>query len=186
MGKDECLTADWRTIGYEDGVKGLPASQIGEHRSDCAKYGVTPDLKAYLAGRDSGLKEYCKVENGYRVGAAGGQYGAVCPPELEGGFLAAYGVGHELYTLQVALNNVESELSSRHHELDEIKKKIEEKSASLVDSETTTKERIELLADIKDLSDRQHHVRQDIDALAQERDARAADLAAFHEHHPGM
>ena len=179
MGKDECLTADWRTIGYEDGVQGLSASRISQHRSDCAKYGVTPDLKAYLAGRDQGLTEYCKPENGLRVGEAGGEYGAVCPPELESGFLAGYRQGHELFTLRAALSQVESDLRSRHDELDHARKKIEKKSAKLVAEETTTQERIKLLADIKDLSDEVNHLKQDIATLEDEHAARAADLAQF-------
>ena len=32
MGKDECLSADWRTIGFEDGAGGYPASRIGQYR----------------------------------------------------------------------------------------------------------------------------------------------------------
>jgi hypothetical protein len=32
MGKDECVAADWRTIGYEDGLHGYPADRIGAHR----------------------------------------------------------------------------------------------------------------------------------------------------------
>lgn len=185
MGKDECLTADWHTIGYEDGVRGLSAGRISQHRTDCAKYGVAPDLKAYLAGRDLGLEEYCKPENGYKVGESGGQYGAVCPPELESGFLAGYRQGHELFSLRAALSQVESDLRSRHDELAHIKKKIEKKSEKLVAEDTTTKQRIALLADIKDLSDQQNHVKQDIAVLEQERAARAADLADFQQHMSG-
>ena len=55
MGKDECAAADWRTIGYEDGVRGFPADRIGAHRVACAKHQVTPDLAAYMEGRDRGL-----------------------------------------------------------------------------------------------------------------------------------
>ena len=51
MGKDECAAADWRTIGYEDGLHGFPADRIGAHRVACAKHQVTPDLAAYMEGR---------------------------------------------------------------------------------------------------------------------------------------
>jgi len=185
MGKDECLNADWRTIGYEDGARGMPAGKIGERRTDCAKYGVKPDLSAYLAGRTQGLNEYCKLENGYRVGAAGGQYGGVCPPRLEGAFLAGFNVGHQLFSLQAALRSVEAEIGSRHHELDRIKKQVEDKSVALVAEETTTKQRLKLLADIKELSERRARVKHEIAILSRERDARAAELNAFRDSHPG-
>ena len=42
MDKSECLTVDWRTIGYEDGVAGHSGDCIAQHRKACAKYGVAP------------------------------------------------------------------------------------------------------------------------------------------------
>ena len=54
LSKDECLYADWRAIGYEDGARGAPASAVSSHRQACAKKaGVTPDMSEYLAGRDA-------------------------------------------------------------------------------------------------------------------------------------
>ena len=44
MGKDECLVADWRTIGYEDGLHGYTADRIGAHRVACAKHQIAPNL----------------------------------------------------------------------------------------------------------------------------------------------
>ena len=60
MGKSECVTADWRTIGYEDGLRGYPADRIGAHRVACAKHQVAPNLPAYSDGRERGLVEYCQ------------------------------------------------------------------------------------------------------------------------------
>ncbi|MET0809299.1 MAG: DUF2799 domain-containing protein [Pseudoxanthomonas sp.] len=72
MNKDECLTVDWRTVGYEDGVAGRSGDRIAQHRKACAKHGVAPDLDAYQSGRDQGLREYCQPDNGYQLGARGG------------------------------------------------------------------------------------------------------------------
>ncbi len=47
MGKDECLTSNWRSIGYEDGARGYPPERIGNHRKACAKHSVSPDLQTY-------------------------------------------------------------------------------------------------------------------------------------------
>lgn len=44
MSKDECLNANWKTIGYEDGSLGRPETTIQAHRKACAKINVTPDL----------------------------------------------------------------------------------------------------------------------------------------------
>lgn len=179
MGKDQCVTADWHTIGFEDGTRGLPAGEISQHRRDCARYGVTPDLKAYLAGRDQGLAQYCKPDNGFKVGESGGQYGGVCPQSLEGNFLAGYRTGHHLYELRSAVNSIQYQLNERHHELDKIKKRIAENTEEVIAEKTPTKERVELLLEITNLTDRKNHVKQEIASLRRERDAREADLVAF-------
>ena len=78
MSKDECALADWQTIGYEDGLRGFPAERIGAHRVACAKHQVTPNLVAYSAGRERGLREYCQPKNGFRAGLNGTGYANVC------------------------------------------------------------------------------------------------------------
>ena len=52
LDKDECMLADWRLIGYQDGVAGKSATVVGKYREDCAKHAVVPDLDAYRAGRE--------------------------------------------------------------------------------------------------------------------------------------
>ena len=85
LSKDECLYADWQAIGYEDGARGAPASAVSSHRQACAKKaGVTPDMTAYLTGRDEGLREYCKPSNGFAVGSRGARYYGVCTGPLCG------------------------------------------------------------------------------------------------------
>ncbi len=71
LSKDECVTADWYSIGYEDGLHGKQADQIANHRKSCAKHGVTADLALYNEGRDAGLERFCEPRNGYRLGRAG-------------------------------------------------------------------------------------------------------------------
>src|SRR3989337_3049438 len=81
MDRNECLTVDWQTVGFEDGVAGYSGDRIGQHRKACAKHGVTPDLTAYQAGREEGLREYCVPANGFRLGSQGGSYSGMCPAE---------------------------------------------------------------------------------------------------------
>lgn len=179
MGKDQCLTADWRTIGFEDGARGLSAEEIAQHRRDCAEYGVTPDLKAYLAGREQGLAQYCKPDNGFRIGESGRAYDGVCPQALESNFLSGYQTGHHLYVLQSAVRSVDYQLQAQRHELDTTNKRMAEKTEAVIAKNTTTKERVELLLDINRLNDRKHHLKREIISLRQQRDARQADLVAY-------
>jgi uncharacterized protein DUF2799 len=49
MKKEECLTADWYNIGFEDGTRGYKVSRITNHRKACSKYEIAPNLDFYLS-----------------------------------------------------------------------------------------------------------------------------------------
>lgn len=106
--KDECLTADWYQIGFEDGIKGYPVSRISKHRKACSKYEVTPDLQVYLDGRNKGLKEYCTPHNGYLLGVRGHLYQNQCQSQSDSGFLEAYNRGKDVYNFKRRLKNEEA------------------------------------------------------------------------------
>ncbi len=110
MGKDQCVAADWRTIGYEDGLHGFPADRIGVHRVACAKHQITPNLAAYTDGRERGLIEYCQPKNGFRVGLHGGGYANVCSGPIEPVFVDSYRYGRQIYDARSELHNTQTRL----------------------------------------------------------------------------
>ncbi len=110
MSADECITADWRTIGFEDGARGKTADSIGRHRKACAKAGVTADQSRYEEGRQAGLRDFCQPAKGYDVGHRGDAYQGVCPSDLEDEFLRAYEEGRYLHGLEQAVRDVEQSL----------------------------------------------------------------------------
>ena len=112
MDKDECAVADWRTIGYEDGLRGYPAERIGAHRVACAKHQMTPSLALYSEGRERGLVEYCQPKNGYRVGLNGGGYANVCAAATEPGFVNGYRWGKQIHDARADLRSTQSRLRS--------------------------------------------------------------------------
>ena len=89
LSKEECMAADWRTIGFEDGAKGRLLQRIGEHRESCAEYGIAPDFDAYRQGHQEGVSRYCNANVGYSVGRRGASYNGVCPSEFEAEFLGS-------------------------------------------------------------------------------------------------
>jgi len=170
MSADECAATDWMTVGYEDGVRGYTADRIGQHRKACAKHGVTPDFAAYKSGREQGLREYCQPGRGFDVGSHGGRYYGVCNATLEADFLDAYNAGYQLYTLRSNVNRANSQINARQNELDNIDEDIRNAQARLIAPETTTEERIMLLAELKDLSERTGEIETELVELY---DARA-------------
>ena len=179
MSEDECVTSDWQMVGYEDGSRGYSADRLGEHRKACAKHGVTPDLSAYRTGRKEGLREFCQPSRGYNLGARGGRYNGVCSAELEGPFLDAYHVGYHLYELQSNVNAANYQINARQNELDQTKEQIRQKEALLIAPETTTEERILILSDLKELSERTGQLQSEIITLIDDRARHEEQLANY-------
>lgn len=94
LSKEDCLRGDWYNLGVQDGTEGKTAGEFNLHQQACFEYAVSPDQKQYLAGREKGLVDYCKIENAVTTGLNGRLYQGVCPKEVDEAFrkqnLAAY------------------------------------------------------------------------------------------------
>jgi len=159
MSERECLSTDWRTVGYEDGVNGYSGDRIGRYRNACGEHGVTPDLGQYQSGRDEGLREFCKPAYGFRVGAHGAGYSGVCPADLDESFLDAYQSGRQLHTLRSRVGSAQSELYSMRSELDQIDKDLVTVAARIVDPALTAEERAQLVVDTKHMAERKGEIK---------------------------
>ncbi|MEN8106586.1 MAG: DUF2799 domain-containing protein [Pseudomonadota bacterium] len=162
LDKDECMLADWRLIGYQDGVAGKSAAVIGEYRKDCAKHAVVPDLDAYRAGREEGLHQYCKADNGYRLGNAGRGFAAVCPTALEDDFRDAYNTGRQLYLARSAVNKTHSRINNRKQTLSNLENNRAQKLADLIADGLKADQRVMILHDLSELQQEMHSVEDEI------------------------
>jgi hypothetical protein len=165
MSEEECLTADWYTIGFEDGSRGLVASAIGEHRKDCAEYGVAPDLEAYSQGRDRGLLEYCHARRGFTEGRSGTTYQGVCPAETEDDYLAGYSVGRQIHDMEQELGKLKSTFGEAKRELRRNESRTKELEKKVVSDESTEDERKAYLAELRQLRHDREHLEHDLVAL---------------------
>jgi hypothetical protein len=179
MSQQECTATDWQTVGYEDGVNGYSGGRIARYRTACSKYGVAPDLARYQAGREQGLREFCRPANGYRLGAAGGSYGGVCPNDLEAPFLSAFNAGHELYTLQARVWNTDAQMDARRRELSEIEHGIVGRSAAVVSDGTTSEQRAQALVDTAQMAEQAGRLREEIHQLEADRVNYERDLEDY-------
>lgn len=181
MSEDECIASDWRTVGYEDGVLGRSGAAVGTYRKACAKAGVTPDLQDYQAGRQQGLEEYCRPQNGYRVGERGGQYQGVCPDHSEPGFMSAYEEGRTLYTLRADVRSLESDIVRTENELDSIDAAIESETLRMIGDGLLPEERLQILAETRRLAERKGELRDELGYLAAELGASRERLAEYQD-----
>jgi Protein of unknown function (DUF2799) len=179
MSKDECMTVDWRTVGYEDGVAGRSGARIADRRKACAKYGVAPDLTAYQNGRDQGLREFCRPQNGFHVGSRGNSYNGVCPADLEPAFLGAYETGCELYSLRSRVSDTANHIDSLHAENANIDDGLVRMAAEMINSDTSNERRAQLILETKRMAERKGEIRVEIPQLQADLMHYQHDLAEF-------
>lgn len=98
MTSTDCQSGDWRAVGLEDGLKGMP-ERLENRRQACAGLGVEPDtsaLETYEGGWNEGLVGYCGPANAFIQGRRGKEYHGVCAKDVEPAFLEAYNDGRRI------------------------------------------------------------------------------------------
>ena len=170
MDSAECVTADWRAIGYEDGAQGRGTVSFAARRKACAEHGVTPDFQAYMAGRDKGLAQFCRPQNGYRLGTKGYRYSGVCPVELEPKFQAAHTDGFGLYQRRTTVSRIGKRLRKSKRRADKIEINLVEKTAQLISAGVEITRRVSIGVEIKQLADEKAELKLKISELEREYD----------------
>jgi hypothetical protein len=117
MTEEQCRGADWRAVGVADGAEGRGPERLEAHRRACAPASVTPDARAWEAGRQEGLRLYCRPAKAYDVARRGGAIRAVCTSaELER-MQAAYDWGREYWRLELEIEDLRSEIRAIDREI---------------------------------------------------------------------
>lgn len=181
MSEQACLVSDWRTVGFEDGAAGRLVSTIGTYRQQCAEHGVAPDLESYRAGHAEGVASYCRPSRAFDVGRRGGRYQGVCPAELENDFLAAYDSGRRLYDLEASVREIDAQIAGNVRAQEGIKQELTEIAVTIASSETSTEERVLLVARAAELGKRHGQLTNETDALEDERVVAAIELEQYRE-----
>jgi len=149
MDQAECVTADWRTIGFEDGTAGRTQGRIGDYRRECAEHGVSPDLAMYQQGYAEGVRNFCTESNAFNQGRSGVSYHGICPGELEQDFLAAYSLGREHHVLYGQVSSLRARIESSKARIRSLEESIAQSTLKVANDETSGDERVQLLLDIK-------------------------------------
>ena len=179
MSADECAMSDWRTIGFEDGSMGYTADRLGNHRKACAKHGVAPDFELYQTGWRQGVRQFCQPARGFNLGTSGGRYNGVCPGDLEPAFVDAFNTGHKLYNLRSQVNSANYQINAREAELERTKDRIRQIESDLISRETSAEDRVLLLVDLKEESEKIGQIEAEIVELIEERALFEQQLAQY-------
>lgn len=165
LSKKECKIADWKTIGFEDGVKGYKASRIGQHRSACAEYGIRPDLNTYNAGRGDGLRHYCIPAIAYKKGLSGHSYNGVCTGYNEGEFLDAFNHGLKIHDAEKTLNNLKNNYSQEEDYIAQLEDKLDAKENILVSGKLSKVKAIMFLKETKEIAEELGNAKNNLEHL---------------------
>jgi hypothetical protein len=184
LNKTECVNADWRIIGMEDGTNGRLQSYIGRHRSACAKFNIVPDLDAYQQGYSEGIGRYCTESNGFESGKRGAVYNGVCPSNLESLFLDGYDYGRRFYTERQKIKHLSSAIRSQKKKVENMKEDILEKEKLLISVRPSPAERIVLLAQIKEMYENVGNLEADIDDKENQRWIASEEIERLNRDNP--
>ena len=161
LGRAECEIGDWRTIGIADGANGQPASRIGRHAEACASFGVGVNLDEYTAGREIGLREYCRPARGFQAGRAGERYFGVCPADKATAFEAAYEDGRRVYEANREVRDIESDIASAERRLERLDDEAAEAERVAVDS-ADANARAAAISDLRRVTEERGRIRSDL------------------------
>jgi outer membrane murein-binding lipoprotein Lpp len=121
LSEAECLSGDWRVIGFQDGTAGEPPGRVGQHSEACARYGVAPNLDLWRIGYEEGLVRYCTRPNGFSAGVQGSTYYGVCSGPAADEFLIAYRDGQQVFNVRQALVRADTDFDSISSEIDRVR-----------------------------------------------------------------
>lgn len=161
MNQSECLSADWHTVGFGDGVAGLSQSKISHYRKDCAGFGVQPDLERYRQGHLAGSKLFCTWQNGFKRGKQGDSYNNNCPQSLAPEFLAAYADGKQLFQAYSHLVQIQDKFEYTRKQLKKNKTAIDNKQQELIADGLLREQRVTILEQIEKLREKQDELEGD-------------------------
>lgn len=175
MNRDECISANWRQVGYSDGAKGLSSHHIEEHAKACAEHHVQVNLDDYLAGHRQGTVAYCQPDNGFMVGRSGVRtINVVCPDPLRAAFFEQHRRGLIVYAIEADLNSRRSEAADARRHIRRIDDRINEVRENLDKKDLPSDRRKSLLDEYNRLvEEKERHLRQ---AVRYEREATQVEI----------
>ncbi|MCH9769541.1 MAG: DUF2799 domain-containing protein [Gammaproteobacteria bacterium] len=90
LNKQQCLSMNWYSMGYEDGSQGKYQRDLSKDIQDCARFKLTVNTVKYHRGWQAGVRQFCQPNTAYNLGVNGATYNNICPRDLAAKFNRAY------------------------------------------------------------------------------------------------
>ncbi len=117
MSPDECMVADWYSLGMADARAGRSPAHLADRASACREAGYPADSEAWHAGFNEGLYWFCTLDQGFRFGLEGQRYLRTCPGDIEPDFLEGYQLGQSLHQARARVSSLQRDLDELSREL---------------------------------------------------------------------
>ncbi len=99
LNQAQCKSMNWYNVGFEDGSQGQVQRDLSGDITDCAKFKLKVNTRAYAKGWRAGTRRFCQPNNGFNLGAQGATYNPVCPNDLAAAFNQSYRKGLRRYCI---------------------------------------------------------------------------------------
>lgn len=139
MSAEECVAADWRSLGYTDAERS-GADRFGERAESCAENGIGADRSAYQTGFAEGMYAFCQPQHGFDFARRGGGFSGYCPAELESDFRYAFADGQRVHEVTSRLESARSAIRTAESERRQIDEDLRDRERALAEA-TTDEER---------------------------------------------
>jgi hypothetical protein len=122
MSSKECKTANWKSVGFSDAMKGRSV-QLSDHRDACAKVQIQPNSALYMSGYNAGSRQFCNYQSGLRFGKRGRSANNICSSAPQrNDFFRGYDKGKRIYTIEQKISSKESERRSVEKKIRDVQK----------------------------------------------------------------
>lgn len=96
--KINCSELNWREVGKDLALQGTPKkSGLVKLKKTCRQKDHLYDENAFNDGYSDGIKVFCQIDNGFRLGQSGKVYNETCKNENEDKFITGYIKGRLLF-----------------------------------------------------------------------------------------
>lgn len=106
----ECRDGDWQGIGLADGAEGRGEGRLEAHRRACADAGVVPDAAEWRAGREAGLRLYCRPAKAYAVAREGRSLAEGCTAAELAALAPAYERGQDYWRIELEIDRLRGDI----------------------------------------------------------------------------
>ena len=172
----DCVTADWKTLGEQDGAEGQPLSKMEERRKACIKHAVRLDDAAYKVGREAGLAVYCTEQGGFTAGQNGSFYHGVCTGVAYSLFGGGYARGQTLWHAVQEFRGAEYRVSEIEKRVDRLERANIELSQLISDADTPDEDRDRHQDQIKENTEKIRRLLRDLETEIRSKESLRSDL----------